>query len=302
MLKINEIGLRWFQNHAGRTVTWQELQTGPCLLVTSAKGIFKPKDQEYALSVRQTLDSPYRDEEPIYQGDGSWTYLYAQEGTDSDPEHRYTNRGLMSCMRDNVPVGVIRQISKKPDLTRYEVLGLAMVVSWNNGVFTLQSTLLDEPAPLSPNLLDAASPAEIPYGYDPALVRDARRKVQREVVRRQGQKAFRSGLLTAYQGRCAITGCEVEPVLEAAHITPYLGPQTNNITNGLLLRSDVHTLWDSGLMFLNRDFRVSLKPGLMSSEYTVLQGRTLALPSRHDIRPSELAIRSHREWCLGESK
>jgi putative restriction endonuclease len=71
MSQINELGLRWFQHHAGRTVTWQDLQNGPCLLVTSAKGIFKPKEQRYALSVRQTLDSPYRDVEPIYQGDGS---------------------------------------------------------------------------------------------------------------------------------------------------------------------------------------------------------------------------------------
>jgi putative restriction endonuclease len=175
-------------------------------------------------------------------------------------------------MSDNVPVGVIRQISKKPDVTRYEVLGLARVVSWNNGVFELQSTLLDDPSPLLPYSLHVAAPQEMPYGYDPTLAQDARQKVLREVVQRQGQKAFRSGLLTAYQGRCAITGREVEPVLEAAHITPYLGPQTNNITNGLLLRSDIHTLWDSGLIFLDVGFRISLKPAIVHSEYARYKG------------------------------
>lgn len=298
MSPINETGLRWFQDRAGQTVTWQELQDGPCLLVTTAKGIFKPKEQEYALSVRQTLDSPYKDEEPKYQDDGSWTYRYAQEGSGSNPNHLYTNRGLMACKRDGVPVGVIRQISKKPDVTRYEVLGIARVISWENGVFTLRSTVLDDPLLVPTQRLHIASPEELPYGFDPKFAEDARQKVLREVIRRQGQRAFRSGLLTAYHGRCAITGCMVQPVLEAAHITPYLGPQTNHVANGLLLRSDIHTLWDSGLLFLSPNFQVTLKPMLLSSDYASLQGKTIALPSRHDIRPSELAVKAHREWCL----
>jgi hypothetical protein len=299
MQSAHEKGLRWFQQHAGHTVTWQQLQDGPCLLVTTAKGIFKPKDLDYALSVRQTLDSPYPDEEPVFQDDGSWTYRYAQEGTDSDPEHLYTNRGLIACKHDNIPVGVLRQLSRKPDATCYEVLGLATVVSWNNGIFTLKSTVLDDAEPPPSPLLHIASPLE-PYGFDPNLVQDARLKVMQEVIRRQGQKPFRSGLLTAYQGRCAITGCAVEPVLEAAHITPYLGPQTNKVTNGLLLRSDIHTLWDTGLMFLDADYRVHVQPTLSDSEYVKLQGQSLTVPSRYEIRPSEKAIRAHREWCLAK--
>lgn len=295
----HETRLRWFQNHAGHTVTWQELQSSPRLLVTTAKGIFKPKDLEYALSVRQTLDSPYLDEDPVYQYDGSWTYRYAQEGADLDPQHLYTNRGLIACMRDEVPVGVLRQISKKPEVTRYEVLGLAKVISWDTRIFTLQSTLLDDPIPLPGNVLHVESPLS-QYGYDPRASQDAREKVLREVIRRQGQKAFRSGLLTAYQGRCAVTGCAVEPVLEAAHITPYLGQQSNHVTNGLLLRSDIHILWDSGLLFLDSAYRVSLKPQLAGSDYVRLQGQAIALPARHKIRPSEYALKTHREWCLAE--
>lgn len=298
MHPTHELGLRWFQQHAGKEVTWQDLLNGPCRLVTSAKGIFKPKDLDYALSVRQTLDSPYPDEEPVFQDDGSWTYRYAQEGQASDLERAYTNRGLIACRDHKIPVGVLRQVSRKPAETRYLVLGLATVESWEAGIFTLRSTVLDDAELSPPSLLHIASPLE-PYGFDPALVQDARQKILREVVRRQGQKPFRSGLLTAYQGRCAVTGCAVEPVLEAAHITPYLGPQTNKVTNGLLLRSDIHTLWDSGLLYLDADYRVRLKPPLIESDYVKLQGQSIALPSRADICPSERAITWHRDWCLG---
>jgi hypothetical protein len=72
---------------------------------------------------------------------------------------------------------------------------------------------------------------------------NARARVLREVIQRRGQQKFRKALIAAYSGRCAISGCPVAPLLEAAHITSYLGPDTNSITNGLLLRADLHTLW-----------------------------------------------------------
>ena len=59
--------------------------------------------------------------------------------------------------------------------------------------------------------------------------------VLREIAEREGQGAFRVRLLRAYEGRCAITGEHTEPVLDAAHIQPYLGPGSNHIQNGLLL-------------------------------------------------------------------
>jgi putative restriction endonuclease len=300
MTQPNEAKLRWFQLHAGRTVTWQDLKAAPWHLVTAAKGIYKPQGSEYALSVKQTLDSPYPDEEPVYQQNGSWTYRYAQEGDSSDPEQLNTNRGLMNCLRDGVPVGVIRQRTKKPDVTRYQVLGLATVADWNQGIFTLHSTLLEEPSTILQESFRATMPGELPFGFDPTLVSDARKKVFSEVVRRQGQQAFRSGLLTAYEGRCAITGCLVEPVLEAAHITPYLGPATNNVTNGLLLRSDLHTLWDSGLIYLESNFRIRVKDSLFQSDYSALSGETVFVPKRLEIRPSEAAVRAHREWSLAD--
>lgn len=71
--------------------------------------------------------------------------------------------------------------------------------------------------------------------FDPTNAKDAREKVLREIRARRGQKQFRDALIEAYEGRCAVTGCDVLDVLEAAHITPYLGPETNHVTKSPLI-------------------------------------------------------------------
>lgn len=70
---------------------------------------------------------------------------------------------------------------------------------------------------------------------EPLSDEDARERVVRAIVQRRGQRAFRERLLEAYDGACAITGTTAPDVLEAAHIRRYMGPQSNVITNGLLL-------------------------------------------------------------------
>ncbi|EJT85993.1 putative restriction endonuclease [Pseudomonas putida S11] len=76
--------------------------------------------------------------------------------------------------------------------------------------------------------------------FNPDDLSDARTRTLASIVRRRGQPQFRKQLLKAYQGRCAITACSLQQVLEAAHIHPYLGDATNVVSNGLLLRADVH--------------------------------------------------------------
>ncbi len=77
---------------------------------------------------------------------------------------------------------------------------------------------------------------------------DERRRQQREFAVRDGQRSFRLRLLKAYEGQCALTGEHTEPVLEAAHIQDYLGPRSNHLQNGLLLRADIHDLYDQGYL------------------------------------------------------
>ena len=90
---------------------------------------------------------------------------------------------------------------------------------------------------LAPNSGQADNPA-----FDPASALNERERVLRAICIRRGQPVFRAALLDAYDSRCVITGCDVSDVLEAAHISLYGGPSTDRISNGLLLRADIHTL------------------------------------------------------------
>ena len=102
------------------------------------------------------------------------------------------------------------------------------------------------------------------------------------------QPAFRAALLEAYGKRCAITGCAVEDVLEAAHITPYLGGLTNHVSNGLLLRTDLHTLFDCGLLAIEPTTRiVAIANALKGSSYAKLAGKVLRPPKDAASGPSK---------------
>jgi HNH endonuclease len=127
---------------------------------------------------------------------------------------------------------------------------------------------------------------------------DARKRVLTSIVRRQGQSRFRQKLLTAYKGRCAISGCDVEQALEAAHIIPYNGIQTNNTSNGLLLRADLHTLFDLKLITIDPiRMKVLVSPELMKTQGRAFWQKGLTLPTDIVDRPDTDALRSHYNSC-----
>jgi hypothetical protein len=124
---------------------------------------------------------------------------------------------------------------------------------------------------------------------------DHRKSVDRQIKVRRRQKKFREALRKRFEDSCAITGCSIVDVLEAAHIKPYLaGERDNAPDNGLLLRGDIHTLFDLDLIGINPDsLKVELHPSLVGSkEYGPLKGdpiaqkngkpRTSALRQRYD--------------------
>ena len=105
---------------------------------------------------------------------------------------------------------------------------------------------------------DAGEPAA---PFDPASLRDERRLALAHKVLRPGQAIFRAKLMQAYGGRCAITGCNVPAALEAAHIIPFCGPESDRVSNGLLLRLDLHALFDACLMsYVHRAGRTECAP------------------------------------------
>ena len=75
-----------------------------------------------------------------------------------------------------------------------------------------------------------------------------RRITLTQILSRPEQAAFRKELLRCYRC-CVVTGCNVPEALEATHIIPVAEESADNVSNGLLLRADLHLLFDAGLMW-----------------------------------------------------
>ncbi len=299
--------LRWFEEKRGRRVSWKEMkvhaETG-ARLSTAAKGIYKPKYMEFALSVRTVQDGPYPDKEVEYRPDGSWVCNYFQEN--KNPELRdkeATNRGLMLCLERKVPVGFLIKRKSKPGV-EYDVLGLGLVTAWEHGYFTIEGFASDGSIDRSRASSDAALARLKAFNYvgepselDLPISIDLRERELAIVALRRGQAAFRTKLMEAYCGCCCVTGCDVPAALEAAHIMPYRGRHSNIATNGLLLRSDVHSLFDQGLLALDDNFKTLLAPNLTRSDtYKHFDSEPIRLPLSVINQPNKESLRQHREW------
>jgi hypothetical protein len=152
------------------------------------------------------------------------------------------------------------------------------------------------PGRLEGRRLAEAAPFEV-VDFDPEDVRDERNRQLAERAAREGQNRFRTNVLNAYGGRCALSRSNAVPALEAAHITPYLGARTDVISNGICLRADLHRLWDRGQIALHEDTKQVLISGaLRATTYADLAGQRGALPSGENS-PSWAALRAHRMWC-----
>lgn len=113
---------------------------------------------------------------------------------------------------------------------------------------------------------------------------------QRAIKIRRGQAKFREKLLSAYSRRCAITGCAIVELLEAAHIQPHAEEPNYSVRNGLLLRADIHTLFDLNLLAVDSRLRIRLAPSLLKSEYKEFEGKPLKEPATVSAMPSSFAL------------
>jgi len=158
--------------------------------------------------------------------------------------------------------------------------------------------LLHGPGRLLLQLLsDRSAPPDLSGGFELQGV-DARRWRERVLAAREAQGTFRLRLLDAYGGRCALTGERVVPVLEAAHIQPYLGPASNHVQNGLLLKADVHKLFDAGYVTVTPDYRFRVSERVRAEyengrAYYDMQGREIRRPGAADAWPSREALAWH---------
>jgi hypothetical protein len=118
---------------------------------------------------------------------------------------------------------------------------------------------------------------------------DSRRSVEREIRARRGQREFRRSLRTRFGDMCVVSGCRIVDLLEAAHISPYRGERDNHPDNGLLLRADLHTLFDLDLLGIDpAALTIHLHPTLDTTDYALLEGTLLKVGGQ---RPSIAALR-----------
>ncbi len=117
---------------------------------------------------------------------------------------------------------------------------------------------------------------------------------------RVGQGIFRVGVLDAYGRACALTGEHSLPVLEAAHIRSYASEGPNKVTNGILMRADLHRLFDTGYITISGEHRLEVSNRLKEDysngrAYYPLNGDRVRLPERTDDAPEPSFLEWHRE-------
>jgi putative restriction endonuclease len=131
-----------------------------------------------------------------------------------------------------------------------------------------------------------------PMFGDPILVRP-----------RLGQGAFRVGVIDAYDRRCAVTGERTLPALEAAHILPVREDGQHEISNGLLLRRDLHGLFDQHYITIAPDKALIVSKRIKEEfengkEYYAMHGRRVRDPKSLEDAPSIEALRRHNELFI----
>ncbi len=132
--------------------------------------------------------------------------------------------------------------------------------------------------------------SEIPGGYTDPLRRP----------RRIGQGAFRAVITDLYQRQCAVTRERALPALEAAHIRPFSEEPKHYVRNGLLLRSDVHRLFDVGYVTVTPTYEVEVSRQIREDfddgdSYLKLHGSTIWVPEDADARPDPDVLQWHNE-------
>jgi putative restriction endonuclease len=133
-----------------------------------------------------------------------------------------------------------------------------------------------------------------------AILRDRTHGDPRLIVPRVGQEAFKAVVAEAYHHHCAVTGDKVRPVLQAAHILPVGKGGQHRVDNGLLLRSDMHKLFDDGYIGFDSKYRLRVSPAIRArfgngDWLYSREGTQIELPTRTIDRPNVEFLDWHTE-------
>lgn len=145
-----------------------------------------------------------------------------------------------------------------------------------------------------PNPLINANKVEDNYKFNLIQSPKPVSKKNRIIPERIGQGIFRTKVFKAYGEKCCISGVGTPELIEAAHIQPYINQESNHIQNGLLLRVDLHKLYDNGLLYITEDFRVEISSQVQEDYYKGFHGRQISLPRVKIDYPSTVALMSRK--------
>lgn len=247
-------------------------------LVNPQRGIFKPRQMKYLLSIRTVFPRPggriwYDDQkvvhQQIYRGDDAVEYAFMGRNADAAD-----NRWLREAGESRIPF--IYFLGVAPGL--YQPVIPTFVIDWNGA--DLKATIAF---------------GDIGNTHSPPETSLERRYALRTVRQRLHQASFRVAVIQAYGGRCAFSNLPEPLLLDAAHIIPDKDERLGQavVSNGLPLSKLHHAAFDAHLIGIDPDYRVhvsdrllSQRDGPMLEALKQLQGTSIRLPDRSADYPN----------------
>lgn len=247
-------------------------------VINPRRGIFKPRQMRFLLSIKTVFPKPggkvwYDDQRAVHRQifESDETVDYAFMGQNSDAAD---NRWLREAYEHQVPIIYFLGISPG----RYQAILPAFISGWD------KQTLKARVAFAPPNQGTLAPP-------ETAL---ERRYALRAVKQRLHQASFREAVITAYNGRCALSGLPEPLLLDAAHIVADKDERLGQpvVPNGIPLSKIHHAAFDAHLIGIDPDYRLHVserllgqKDGPMLEALKRLNSGTISLPTRVKDRP-----------------
>lgn len=262
-------------------------------LVNPQRGIFKPQQMKFLLSIKTVFPKPggrvwYDDQREVHRQifEGDETIDYAFMGQDPDAAD---NRWLREAYENRIPVIYFLGIAPG----HYQAMLPTFITGWDG------KALKARVAFGMPDQETVAPP-------ESAL---ERRYALRAVKQRLHQASFREAVITAYNGRCALSGLPEPLLLDAAHIVSDADEKFGQpvVPNGIPLSKIHHAAFDAHLIGIDPDYRLHVserllgqKDGPMLEALKGLNGGIIHLPSRAKDRPDpdRLALRFERFKAL----
>jgi len=258
-------------------------------LINPQRGIFKPQQMRFLLSIKTVFPKPggkvwYDDQRhvhrQIFESDETINYAFMGQNPDAAD-----NRWLREAFENQIPIIYFLGIAPG----RYQAILPAFISGWDRKALTARVAF---GVPGQDMLAPPESVLE-------------RRYALRIVKQRLHQASFREAVITAYNGRCALSGLPESLLLDAAHIVSDKNEDLGQpiVPNGIPLSKIHHAAFDAYLIGIDPDYRLhvserllSQKDGPMLEALKCLNGGTIHLPSRTKDHPDRdrLALRFER--------